>query len=249
MKALKKESSNVVAVTTKQKDKVEGVMTVTSLKSPSGEDFQGQFEVSEKPNEPEVIPVQSTITTAPIVESIEKVNNVPTVNRSNSTDDKGKFLPRGAHDGARKDRDMITKPRWSRYDDDNKSSMPPPPQQPSRRPERDDRHGNSNRTYGQSNSNRHTRSSQAPLSLQHTNSALSNGKPMSNRNGHKRNDDIPTYPRVNRNAKQLIGRPVLINTAVTAPIIAAPSIYGTYYFSGPAIDAVASIKESIKRQM
>jgi hypothetical protein len=233
----------------KQKDKTDGVMVINT-KSQISDDIQAQIEVSEKLGEAKThqIPVANNSSTVTAnVESIEKVNYVPTVNRSNSTDDKGKFLPKVAHDGVtRKDRETNTKQqRWSRYDDDKSNSMSLPPQQPSRRPERDDRHGN--RTYGQSN--RHNRSSQAPLSLQHTN-APSNGKPMSNqRNGHKRNDDIPTYPRVNRNAKQLIGRPVLINTTVTAPIIAAPSLYGTYYFSGPAIDTVASIKESIKRQM
>lgn len=164
-----------------------------------------------------------------------------------------------------KEHNNSTKSRWNRYEDDKPSSMPqqPPPiapQQPSRiRQERDDRHATSNRTYGQSNSNRYTRSSQAPSAQQLTHStAITNGKPISNHrnsNGYtKRSDDIPAnnsssnsnYQRTNRNAKQLIGQ-VLINAAVPAPIPYAAAPF--YYYSNPIIDTVASIKESIKRQI
>lgn len=249
-KSIKKESSNV-AVTNKQKDKVE----VANIKpQPIVEDIRASPEVFEKPVEVEEVPK------TPVVESIEKVSNASTatvvttlnVNRSNPNDDKVKYQPKTNNlDGGRKEYNS-TKSRWNRYEDEKPSSMPlpPTPQQPSRnRQERDDRHAISNRTYGQSNSNRYTRSSQPPASLPHT-TAATNGKPISNnRNGYnKRNDDVPSntnYSRANRNAKQLIGRPVLINTAVTASIPYGPF----YYYSNPIIDTVASIKESIKRQM
>lgn len=257
IKSIKKvqEGSNV-AVTNKQKDKVE--VANTKPQPTTAEDIQASPEVFEKPIEAEEVPK------APVLESIEKVSNASTttvtalnVNRSNPNpnDDKGKFQPKTNNnfDGGRKEYNS-TKSRWNRYEDEKPSSMPLPPttpQQPSRnRQERDDRHANSNRTYGQSNSNRYTRSSQAPTSLPHP-AAATNGKPISNhRNGYnKRNDEVPSntnYPRANRNAKQLIGRPVLINTAVTASIPYGPFYY---YSNNPIIDTVASIKESIKRQM
>lgn len=270
IKSLKKENPALVVVPAKQqppqKDRVDVAAAAIAKSQPVNDDIQVSTEVSDKP-----IEADDDVPKAPVVESIEKVNNAstPTVNvntaRSNPIiDDKAKSYPptmrSNIADGPRKEHNNSTKSRWNRYDDDKSSShmsQPPTttPQQPSRiRQERDDRHATSNRTYGQSN--RYTRPSQPPASLTHSTSAATNGKPISNHRGingySKRNDDVPAnasnYPRSNnRNAKQLIGRPVLINTAVPASIPYAAPPY--YFYSNPIIDTVASIKESIKRQM
>lgn len=147
-----------------------------------------------------------------------------------------------------------SKPKWSRFEEDFKSSSQ------KRRTDRgsdryDDRPirrgtgtgtgGSTSSSSSRYNSIRSSRSSQ----VSSKNAVNSRGR--RNENGyHSTQKSAQTNGdhKDTKTAKQLTGRPVIID-----PMVAAPHFYGTYYFNNPTtypLDAgVGSLKESIKRQM
>lgn len=146
-----------------------------------------------------------------------------------------------------------SKPKWSRFEEDFKSSHKRRTDRGSERyDDRPIRRGTGNGT-GSSNSSssrynynsvRSSRSSQVS-----SKNAVNRGR--RNENGYhstQKSTQINGEHKDTKTAKQLTGRPVIID-----PMVAAPHFYGTYYFNNPTtypLDAgVGSLKESIKRQM
>lgn len=148
-----------------------------------------------------------------------------------------------------------TKPKWSRFEEDSKSSSQ------KRRSDRgsdryDDRPirrgtGIGNGSTGASSSN----SSSRYNSIRSSRSSQVSSKSSVNRGRHENGFYSSTQKSAQtigerKTAKQLTGRPVVIDPMVTA----SSHFYGTYYYNNantayPVDVAVGSLNESIKRQM